>query len=176
MSTVQDVVAVFDDNLNQVFPGARPMRALVKDRATFPKQPLEDGASVSDNRIFEPIEIELLMVLTPATFRDTFAQIDTAYRSTTSLSVQTKAKTYDDMYIIEPSHDETPEFFDTITVPLKLRQVQFVATQYAALPPSRVRNPRNSSTTPTGQRTPQAATPSQTDGASVAYGLLHPGG
>lgn len=171
MSVAQDVVGVFDTSLNQVFSDARPMRARVRDTASFPKQPLETGASVSDNRIFEPIEIELSMVLTPATFRDTFAQIETAYRSTTALSVQLRVRSYDNMYIEAPPHDEAPEFFDTITVTLKLRQVQFVEPQFAALP--HVANPRNRSTAHTGQRTPQAATPAQTQGASTLYTLVH---
>lgn len=170
--SAQDVTGVFDANLNQVFPGARPMRALVRDVASFPKQPLESGASVSDNRIFEPIEIELSMILTPETVEDIYQQMRTAYQSTTALSVQTLVQTYPDMYIQGLPFDATPAVFDTISVSLKLRQIQFVEAQYAALPASRVAKPGNSSTVHTGQRTPQAATPAQT---SVAYGLFHGG-
>lgn len=169
VSKVQDVVGVFDSSLKQLFDKARPLRALVRDKADFPKHPMESGATISDNRIFLPIGIELSMVLTPENYRDTYQQIMTAYRGTEALSVQTKAQTYENMFIEDPSHDETAEIFDTIAISLKLRQIQFVAAQYAALPPSRVRSPRNSSTSRTGQKTPQTATPAQ---SSVAHDLF----
>lgn len=147
------------------------MRALVRNVASFPKQPLESGATFSDNRIFEPIEIELSMILTPATVSDTYAQMREAYQSAAPLSVQTTVETFDNQYIQGLPFDHTPEVFDTIAVSLKLREVQFVEAQYKAI--TNARSPRNVTTKPTGQKTPQPATPAQDTGASVLYGLLH---
>lgn len=170
-SPALDVVAILNAQLAQVFAAARPMRALVRDTASFPKQPLESGATFSDNRIFNPVEIELSMILTPATVADTYAQMREAYQSSTPLSVQTRVRTYENMYIEGLPFDSTPEVFDTIAVSLRLREVQFVEAQYRAV--TNARSLRNNSTAHTGQHTPQAATPAQNDNASVLYGLLH---
>jgi hypothetical protein len=164
-----DVVGVFDANLNQLFADARPIKAMVKPDSKFMDHPGESGITITDHRVFEPVEIELSMILKAATFRDTYQQVKTAYVGLTALSVQTKADTYANMYIIAMPHDEDPDLFDTISLALKLREVNFVVAQYAQLPASLVSNKSNSSTVKTGQKTAAPATPGQ---ESILHSLL----
>jgi hypothetical protein len=165
----QDLVGVFDDSYSQLFADARPMRALVRESSKLMQHPLETGATVADHRVFLPIQIEIPLVLTPETYQDTFQQIRDAFQQLTVLSVQTKARTYDNMLIEEMPHDEEPEMYDTVTVGLKLLEAKFVQAQYAQLPASKVKKKSNSSTVKTGQK--QGGTPT-TGQSSAAYDLI----
>lgn len=173
MSATQDVVGVFDASLNQLFVDARPIKAMIKPTSKFMDHPGETGITITDHRIFQPVEIELSLILKAATFRDTYQQIKAAYIALTALSVQTKADTYSNMYIIDMPHDEDPELFDTISLALKLREVNLVTAQYAQLPASQVAKKSNSSTTKTGQKNAGQATQGQ---ESILHQLFFGGG
>lgn len=165
----QDVVGVFDQNFNQLFHSARPIKAAVREGGKLAKHPVETGSTITDNRITLPVEINLSMILTPSEFQDTFQQIRDAYTTLNPLTVLLKAASYPSMFIEALPHDETTEIFDTIPVALKLTQVIFAQAQYAQLTQSQVANPSNSSTVQTGQQEGGAATPQQT---SAAYDLF----
>jgi hypothetical protein len=173
VSAAVDVVGVFDSGLNQLFQDARPIKAMVKEQSKLMDNPGETGISITDHRIFEPTEIELSLVLRPATFRDTYAQIKTAYQQLTPLSVQTKTDTYANMYVLAMPHDEDPDIFDTVSLALKLREVNLVTAQFAQLPAGQVKKASNSSTVKTGQKTTTTATPQQ---QSVLHELFFGGG
>lgn len=168
-SPSQDVVGVFDVNFNQLFVSARPVKATVKEGGKLAKHPIETGNTMTDNRITLPVEIQLSIICDPANYRDTFKQIKTAYQSLTPLYVQLKADSYDNMFIEDLPHEETPDMFDTIAIGLKLSRVIFVTAQYAQLPPANVKKASNASTVKTGQKEGAAATTTQT---SVGYDLL----
>lgn len=165
-------VAVFDSSLTRLFRRASPIKAMVKEASKLMEHPVETGATVTDHRIFIPVEIELSLILQPGDIKSTFGEIITAWQSLSPLSVQTKARTYTNMFILEPPHDEDPGMFDTIAVALKLREVQFVTAQFAQLPPTKVKKASNSSTTKTGQK--DGGTPTQQ--GSTAFGLIFGGG
>lgn len=160
-SAIVDVVGVFDANLNQLFADARPIKAMIKPDSKLMDNPGESGITITDHRIFLPVEIELSLILRAATFRDTYQQVKTAYVNLTPLSVQTKADTFTNMYIMAMPHDEDPDLFDTISLALKLREVNLVTAQYAQLPAGQVKKKSNSSTTKTGQKTPGQTNPGQ---------------
>lgn len=166
-SDAVDVVGVFDSGFQQLFDGARPLRALIREGSKLPEHTVETGATIGDHRVFLPVLIELHMILTPENYQDIFQQIKTAWKDTAALSVQTKADTYSNMFIEEMPHDEQAEMFDTVAVAVKLKQVRFVNAQYAQLPPSKVKKKSNASTTKTGQK---QATESKK--SSAAYDLI----
>lgn len=172
MSTTTDVVAVFDSSLAQLFTTARPIKAMIKEASKLMEHPVETGATVTDHRIFTPVEIELSLVFQSSDTAGLFAQIKAAWKSLTPLSVQTKAGTYGNMLILEMPHDEEPDIYDTIALALKLREVQFVTSQFAALPPSQVKKASNSSTVKAGQKDGGATTPQ----GSTLFGLIFGGG
>lgn len=177
MSAAVDVVGVFDSNLAQLFQTARPIKAMVKEESKLMEHPGETGVSITDHRIFQPVEIELSLILKPEGYRDTYAQIKAAYTQLTPLSVQTKTGTYANMYVLAMPHDEDPDFFDTVAIALKLREVILVAAQFSQLPAGQVAagangSKSNSSTVKTGQKTTTPATPQQ---ESILHGIFFGG-
>lgn len=170
MSDIQDVVYVADADGNQVFVGARPLRAFVREGAYYPEHPVETGTVITDNVIFPPINIELHLILDPGQFVSVFGEIRGYFRNATKLSVQTKVAVYDGMYIEEMPHDEDAERFDTVAVALKLKQVIIVEAQVEQLP--NATDPADKSTTQTGQKQGAAASPAQ---SSAAFSLIFGG-
>jgi hypothetical protein len=128
-----DVVAIYDQNLNQLFPNVRPVKAKIDRKACFPKHPLETGAVIGDHRILQPIEIEMPMIFSSASFYDDYQAILTAYNSNNSLIIQTKVGTFTDMYIQEMPSDESPETIDTVTLIFKFIQVFVVQSSSMAI-------------------------------------------
>lgn len=133
MSASQDVVGVFD-GYSQVFRDARPMSADVKEGAKLMEHPLESGAMVTDHMVIQQVEIELLLTLIPATYRDTFQEIKNLFREGKLLTVQTKAEAYQNLIIESLPHEEDPEVFDAIVLPLKLKEVTIVTAEYTEAP------------------------------------------
>jgi len=124
-----DVVGVYDVDFNQVFPGGRPIKATIKEEATFFKHPLENSTSRTDHIIFNPVEITLNVVLIGEQYRNVYQQIKQIFRGQTQLIVQTKTDTYENMYIQGMPHDEDPGSFDAVIMSLMLAETQLAATE-----------------------------------------------
>jgi hypothetical protein len=125
-----DSVAVFTQDFKQVFPDARPVKATVKEEAKLMEHPLESGAQTTDHRIILAVEIELSLVIQSDDFPNVYRQIRQFYLNSTLLTVQTKTGVYNNQIVSAMPHEEDPDTFDTITVALKLRQVQFAMSQF----------------------------------------------
>ena len=153
----QDTVAVYTQDFTQIFRDARAIKAVVKENAKVMEHPVESGAIITDHRIILPTEIDLSLILTPATYRETYDQINQFYLEGTLLIVQTRSGIYLNQLIHSMPHEEDTNLFNTITVALGLKQVQFVTAQFTTTP----RNPKNTSTTQRGAQQPTPATGNQ---------------
>jgi len=126
-----DIVAIRRaDTGEQVFAAARPMTASVYEVAKAMEHPLEDGATIIDHLVFQPVEIEMPLMVTGETAADVYDEIRQLFRAGILLSVQAKARTYDSMLIVAVPHDERPEEFDALTISLQLREAVFVASTF----------------------------------------------
>lgn len=151
-SASSDVVGVFDANFNQVFPLARPVKAVVREISRLMDHPVETGFITTDHRIVLPTEISMTVLLQGAQYRSVYQQIKQLFIAAPLLSVQTKTSTYKNMIIQDLPHEETPSVFDTVEMEIRFRQAQIVASQSQALPPQAVKNTVQQSTIKTGQQ------------------------
>jgi Dit-like tail protein len=164
-----DVVGIYNQDYIQVFPGARPIKATVKPDSKLMEQPLETGATIVDHRIILPIEIELSMILRPSEYRDTIANIKQLWLNATLLIVQTRSGVYPNQVIQSLPHEEDPDYYDTLVVALKLKEVQFVTAKYEPVP----RNPGNKSTVNRGTIDSNPSTPMEEDRGTILYKAFH---
>lgn len=165
----QDTVAVFTQDFTQIFRNARAIKAVVKEQAKVMEHPVESGAIITDHRIILPTEVELSLILTPATYRETYDQINQYYLEGTLLIVQTRSGIYVNQLIHSMPHEEDTNLFNTITLALGLKEVQFVTAKYTTTP----RNPKNTNTKQRGAQQPTAATGPQ---SSILDDILSPSG
>lgn len=164
-----DTVAIFDQNFQQLFALARPIKATVKEAAKLMEHPLETGSTFIDHTIILPVEVELSLIPTYGEYRNVYEAMRQAFRNRDLLVVQTKTGTYDNLLIESMPHEEDPEMYDTVTIAVTLREVQLIQAQFNKLPLNRVRNPANSSTVDKGQQRPTESTKS----ASVLFGIFN---
>ena len=156
----------------QVFDGARPMRVQVSQPSQFMTHPVEDGSQVTDHRIILPVELTMTMILEPDQYRLTYQLIKQAYLLALRFSVQTKADTFTGMYISDIPHEEDPALFDTITMVIQLREVQFFPAQPQLLSTANVENPIDSSIIQQGEQVINNTTPEQNNRGSALFQLL----
>ena len=152
LTQTQDVVAVYDADFLQLFVDARALKATVSETAKVMEHPVESGATITDHRIIDPITIELSIILSSVNYVDTYQRIKSEFLKTNLLTVQTKTGRYPSMIIQAIPHEESPEYFDTITIAISLKQVFLVEAQYGTLPPTKVKSAKNSDTADLGQQ------------------------
>jgi hypothetical protein len=133
-SFATDTVAVFTQDYTQIFLDARGIRATVKEQAKVMEHPIETGAVITDHRVILPVEIELSLILLPASYQDTYKAIRSYYLSGTLLVIQTRTGIYENQLISGMPHEETPEQYDAISLNLSLRQALFVIPAGAITP------------------------------------------
>lgn len=155
---MQDVVAVLNKSLNQVFVGASIIKAEVKEESKVMSHPVESGQTIEDEIVFQPTTVTLSMVLNPVTYRAVYQEIKQLYDKREILTVQTKVNSYASLVIEQLPHDEDGSIFDTIAIAIRLKEVRFVETEYEAYTPTKVRNPADASNKKTGEAKTSDAT------------------
>lgn len=163
-SASADVVGIFDQNFNQVFATARPMKATYNVTAKSMEHPIEDGATITDFRIFVPTEIQISLILQATDYRSVYQQISQLFLNSTILNVQGRAKTFNNMLIDKMPSEESADMFDVIAVALTLKEAKFVTPSFGKLPATKVKNKSQASTVSAGQIEPAA-----NNGASTLY-------
>lgn len=167
MSTAaKDVVGIFDNaTFAQVFEKARAIKAKVNEVATVMSHPAEDGSSVVDHKVVLPIEIELSMVLSTSDYVDVYKSFKTAFLASTLLIVQTRSGVYRNMVIASMPHDEDPEFYEAITLAVKLKEVKFatyITGEKVTVKPTAKKDANKSKTVNSGkQQATTAAAPAK---------------
>lgn len=182
-SKAVDVVAVLrGDTSAQVFAAARPLRATVYERARLMEHPLEDGATIADHKVQDPVEIDLpLMVPGGEALKETFEEIRQLYHEGVILTVQTRAASYLSMVLLEIPHEESAETMDAVTIGVRFREAKFVKAVYGGLAPAQVKSKPQASTAKRGAQQTTAATAPQAAKAgsemkgSTLYRLTHKG-
>lgn len=148
---VVDVVGIWDQDFRQVFADSRPVKASVVEPSKNMEHPIETGSVITDHRVILPVEIDLSLIMKAATYAAQYGQIRAAFISGELFYVHTRTGVYKNMMITDIPHEESPEMFDTITMALKMREVQFVTAQFLPLPPRKVESKPNQSTKDRGQ-------------------------
>lgn len=159
-----DKVSVFSQDYTQLFKGARPIKAVIKESSKVMEHPIENGAVVTDHRIVLPVEIQLSMILTPATYRQTYNAVKQLYLDGTLLIIQTRSGIYENQLIQEMPHEEDTTIYNTITLALNLKQVQMVTAQFTTTPKAA----KNSNTVNRGTQNTTPVAP----GSSLYNGYL----
>ena len=167
-TSAMDVVGVFQESgtsMVQVFPEANQMKLSVNHTATFFKHPLESSATRTDHIIIDPVEIVLDVMLTGIDFKSIYESIKQLFLSQAKLIVQTRADTYENMYIQGLPRDETPDVTNAVLISIVLAETQFANTTVTFVPA----NLRDSDTVDRGEVEPKEANESQNNRGSLLF-------
>lgn len=167
-SSAVEYVGVYTPKFVQVFPNARPLKVVVKLISKLMEHPVENGATITDHRVIQPIEIEMSVMLNSADYQEVYKDIRQYYLNATLLTVQTRSAVYSNMLIQQLPHEEDPEQFSAIPVAITFKQVLFAMTKFGVVPKKKV----NTSTVNRGTQQAQAPKPQQTTIAQDIYRKL----
>lgn len=157
-SSSKDVVGIFDQtSFNQLFTNARAIKAKITETSSVMSHPVEDGTTVTDHKVINPIEIELSCIIATEDYKAVYESIKATFKDSTLLIVQTRSGTYRSMIISAMPHDEDPEFYESLTIAIKLIEVKFATfTQGGKV--SSPKSSKHSSTKDTGKKQPKEST------------------
>lgn len=164
-----DVVAILDASNQPVLADAQFLRATVYDVAKLMEHPLEDGSLIADHLVFQPVEIDLPMMLTGSSAKPVHIELRKLYLTGTKLIVQTRVDTYAFMILTEIPHEETADAYDAVTVNLRLREAIFVSAVYGGLAPVQVKSKPKASTAKKGAQQTTTAPPTTQAKGSLLY-------
>lgn len=149
-----DVVGIFNSGFRQIVLNASAMRADVDRSAKLFTHPLEDGVTIGDHKIVNPVRLELVLFLRPSEYKSAYQTIKQLFTSDELLTVQTRADTFPGLTIEKMPHEETVDVQDTLIINVTFVEAQLTAAQYGTLPPSKVRDPTQASTRNRGEQLP----------------------
>lgn len=164
-----DVIAITATDGAQVLELARPMAAMVYEVASLMEHPLEDGSTIADHIVFQPVEIDLPLVITGPELTQVFSVLRQFYRAGTILTIQTRVASYPSMVVVEIPHDETADLLDGVSVGVKFREASFVKAAYGGLAPAQVKEKPKASTVKKGSQQTTPATAPATAQATKEY-------
>lgn len=156
-TAAQDVVAVLTSDFSQVFVDARAIKLTIQQDSKVMEHPVEDGSTVTDFRVINPVAAELSVICAKVDYASTYQQIRDLFKRGQLLIVQTRVDSFSSMIIEKIPHEETAEIYDGIAMSIGLKQAKFVTPQYSALPPRKVARPKDSDTAKRGQQQPTPA-------------------
>ena len=86
--------------------------------------PLENNLSITDHRIILPIEISMKLIISKDKTSSIYKELQSFFISADEVSVKTKADQYDNMFVSDMSHIESPEKFDSLEVDVVFTEIQ----------------------------------------------------
>jgi len=140
-----DLVGIYDEDFNQLFPEARPLKMSYSETSRMMEHPIESGSIVVDHKVFMPATVEAVFIIQSEDYRSVYDQIESAYSNNTIVTIQGKAKSFNNMVLSSKLHDESSEIYDTIQVVVKFTEL-FIAQITKTLTVSSVASPNDSDT------------------------------
>jgi hypothetical protein len=123
-------VAIFNLNYGRLFTEAeiKILELNAEPRRTLFDHPLEDGTTVTDYSIVEPIRMRLAVFLPPGFYASTHAQLREIFNTGSYIYVKSRGNIYDNLIIDAMPHEETAQFLESIQMEIDLREVQTAVT------------------------------------------------
>ena len=167
-SASQDLIAILRaDTFEQVLVGAGVMQVSVRETSQLPSYATERGDQITDHRVFDPVEIELPLILTQNS-RNVYDELRQLWHDLVPLIIQTRVASYNDMIILEMPHTEDGS--TAIPAPIRFRRVTKFTPEYGDLPPRKVANPSQTDTVEGGSKQTQEA---DANSSSALYRILN---
>jgi hypothetical protein len=165
-----DVVAILGPGFSPLFQFARPLEAEITETAILMEHPLEDGATIADHIVFDPMEIRIpLMIVGETEYRSTYALIRQTFKTGALLTVVTRTGSYPNMVIEEMPHREDPAGFNAVSMRIRLREANFVTPKSGGLASSQVKDAKQASTVGRGTQQTTATNAASSAKAGDSY-------
>lgn len=150
-----DVTAILDESGNQLFPTAKILRMSTAPSNTFATHTVEDGTTVTDNKILNQTRLSATLVLDANDYATVYQEIKSTSNETKKLTIQTRVDTFYNMYIEAYPNEESAAIFDTIHIAIDFIEQMTVTVLTKKLASSDVSNQSNVDTESRGEQLPK---------------------
>ena len=126
---IQAVAVYTDNNFGSELSVFKPMRCNVGKSSRLTMSPIETGQKSIDNKVIEPIEVEIVGYVNCANGDDSgIAKINAMFmnRKFEFYSVTTREGAYDNLILQNAPHDEDVDRFDQVKYTLKFVEAMFI--------------------------------------------------
>lgn len=171
-------VAIYEDTRevltgNAIFASSI-MSCSVVDDSQLMEHPVESGYTITDHKIFNPIEIDIKLSLPHYIYGDVYRELKRLYDKSPKLRIKTKAQWYTDMVLQALPHEENPENFDRLVFNLHFKQIIEIQPQFIKLPLNKVKKAQFSDTSKLGTNVTNSNSKSSilADGINSIKGLF----
>lgn len=150
LATEEKKVAIYKDTKeiltgNIIFSTAIMSCNVIEDSELM-EHPVESGFKITDNKVFNPVEIDIRLTLPTYAYQDVYKELRELYEKSPKLRIKTRGRFYNNMVLQGIPHEEKPENYDRIVFDLHFKEVRIVEPKYIKLPESQLKNPENSDT------------------------------
>lgn len=149
-----DYYVALSDNFSQVFPEARIISIDIKEDVSVMSHPLEDGTTLSDHAIIQPVNVNINMILPPDVYDNVYNTIKIFFTNHTKLAVFSKVGVYNNLIINSMPHQESADLFNAVPLTLSLKEALFVYVASTKLTTNDVQNPIDSDVVRRGKQSP----------------------
>lgn len=147
-----EVIAILNENGEQLFSNAVNIGVSVAPSKTFARHSIENKQVVIDDQFDNPTSLSMRMILDPSDYVDVYKEIKAAYTSVTNFTIQTKVDLYENMYLESLPHEEDPSMFNTIAMTLEFTEQLITASDDEILTTNNTSNASDADTVDSGQK------------------------
>lgn len=129
------------------------LKCKVTDDSNITTHPVESGGKISEYQVFNPVEIDIEILLPSSLYETVLRDIKRFYKSGTKFRIITKEGAYSNLVITSKPIELDPDNVDRLVYSLHFEQVIEVQPKYIQIPVENVDNPEDSSTVKLGENT-----------------------
>lgn len=168
------MITIFGSGGGAVLAEFHPLHIIVGRTRRMTEYAIEDGSTLSDHIVDDPLEITIDMMVTED-MEQAYSALVTEWQAKEPMGIQTRTATYDNMVLVSIPHEEPSDMIG-VTVTLRFRELRTSSpkTGEAPMRVSTVKNPVQSNTQNRGdvksKSNPDAETKAENSAkSSVAY-------
>lgn len=161
----RDIVAILDANGNPILTPVRAISVNVVRNSKKFTHPLENNAVTTDYKIIEPVRVEFSAIIQSEDYQETYNELERIFLSSEFLMIQTKARTFDNMIVVNMPHKEDTTTFDALQISILFEETQIARVETVDIN-------EDFSTVNRGQVQPQESSEQQTRQGSAAFDLI----
>lgn len=155
-----------------IFEDVAILDCKVTEDSQITTHPVESGSKISEHQIFNPVEIDMQLVMPSFLYEAVIRELKLYYYAGVKFRIVTKEGTYKNMVLQSKPAEMKPENVDRIVYSLHFIEEIEVQPKYITLSVSQVSNPENSSTVKLGENTNKKSTSILKSGFNALGGLL----
>lgn len=130
---------------NDSIPGLNPMRITIHNRVTISKHPVETGEVVMDNKVYQPVEVEVNCLVDCEFFDSVMRTLEKLLndKSGNTFMIRTKTDDIEGLLLYDIIETQTTDKYDVVEITLKfIEQMEAEVQGYKGTPMQKQNSPQ----------------------------------